>query len=74
LWREKERERERENTNQLSPENFPTTALVLGSAYKLSLWTIAAKTIFQNFLRDEAKHTLQHFSQYFYMGQGYSGE
>jgi hypothetical protein len=32
--------------NQLSSANFPTAALALGSAYKLSHLTIAAKTIF----------------------------
>jgi hypothetical protein len=32
--------------NQLSPANFSTPALALGSAYKLLDWTIAVKTIF----------------------------
>jgi hypothetical protein len=49
--------------NQLSPANFPTIALALGSAYKLSDWTIAVKTIFWSFLSEEAIHKLWRFLQ-----------
>jgi hypothetical protein len=52
------------NDNQeICSKIFPQHTSIL-FAYKLNYWTIAAKTIFQNFLIDTAKHTLQRFSQY----------